>query len=391
MRSMFSLIARRYDDSQPVEVTFAEEKIVAITPVSRAGDFPWIAPGLIDLQVNGAGGIDFNSAHLTVADVQQVCKRMLGWGVTGLLATCTTDSQERLRQSLQTIAAAVQQEGFARESILGIHLEGPAISPDDGPRGAHPKEHVRPPNWQEFTELQAAAGGLIRLVTLSPEYEAAPAFIQQAVASGVRIAIGHTRATSEQIQAAVEAGATLSTHLGNGAHPLLKRHPNYIWDQLAEDRLWASLIVDGHHLPPAVVKTMVRAKGVERILLVGDQTGLAGLPPGRYDTPLGAVEMLDGGKLVVAGQREILAGATAPLPVNIALLQRFAGVDLRTAVDCASRQPAQFLGCNDRGRLQVGSRGDAVIFRPVCVAEEASLGWIIEEVVQGGKRVELTT
>src|SRR5690606_36313484 len=155
---------------------------------------------------------------------------------------------------------------------------------------------------------QDAAEEAIRLLALSPEHEGSDAFIANAVQSGVLIAIGHTQATSDQIRSAVDAGARMSTHLGNGAHPMLRRHPNYLWDQLAEDRLTASLIVDGHHLPPAVVKTFVRAKGAERCVLVSDVTGMAGMPPGRYDqTSIGPVEVLEDGRLVVAGQRQYLA------------------------------------------------------------------------------------
>src|SRR5206468_8402774 len=132
-----------------------------------------------------------------------------------------------------------------------------------------------------------------------------PSFIERAVASGVVVAIGHTKATGDQIRAAVDAGATLSTHLGNGAHPLIRRHPNYIWEQLAEDRLMASLIVDGHHLPPSVVKSMVRAKTPARCVLVSDITALGGMPPGRYSGGLGDLEVLESGKLVLADQRDI--------------------------------------------------------------------------------------
>src|SRR5690606_31509122 len=113
-------------------------------------------------------------------------------------------------------------------------------------------------------------------------WEGAPRFIARAVSSGVVVAIGHTGATSEQIRAAVDSGARLSTHLGNGAHAVLPRHPNYIWDQLACDELWASIIVDGHHLPATVVKCFQRIKGSERLILITDAVSVAGLPPGRY-------------------------------------------------------------------------------------------------------------
>ena len=165
-------------------------------------------------------------------------------------------------------------------------------------------------------------------ITISPEYASSPDVIRRVAESGVLVAIGHTQATGEQIQAAVEAGARMSTHLGNGAHPMIRRHPNYIWDQLAEDRLVASLIVDGHHLPPAVVKSMIRAKTPARVVLVSDITSMGGMPPGKYQTGLGELEVLPGGKLVPAGRPGILAGASLPIHVCVANVMRFAGVDL---------------------------------------------------------------
>ena len=175
------------------------------------------------------------------------------------------------------------------------------------------------------------------------------------------VAIGHTKATSDQIQAAVDAGARMSTHLGNGAHPQIRRHPNYIWDQLAEDRLVASLITDGHHLPPAVVKSMVRAKSPKRVVLVSDITGMGGMPPGRYQTGLGELEVLPNGKLVPASNPEILAGASLPIHVCVANVLRFAGVDLATAIDMAAIRPAELIGLAGH-TLDVGAAANLVLF-----------------------------
>ena len=154
----------------------------------------------------------------------------------------------------------------------------------------------------------------------------------------------------------------MSTHLGNGAHPLIRRHPNYIWDQIAEDRLTASLIVDGHHLPPAVIQTVLRAKTPHRCVLVSDITALAGMPAGRYSTGLGEVELLPTGKLVPAGQPELLAGASLPLHGCVPLAMQLAGVDLATAVDLASLQPAELIGL-DSGRLEIGAKATLTLFQ----------------------------
>jgi N-acetylglucosamine-6-phosphate deacetylase len=196
---------------------------------------------------------------------------------------------------------------------------------------------------------------------MSVEFEESPPFVSKVAAGGVIVAIGHTAADSDQIRRAVDAGARMSTHLGNGSHPMLPRHRNYIWDQLAEDRLTATLIVDGHHLPPPLVKTFLRAKTPERCVLISDISGLAGLPPGRHRADTCELEILPNGKLVLAGQREILAGASAPLGAGIANAMHFAGVDLETAVRMAVAHPARILGATPPG-LAPGDPADLVLF-----------------------------
>jgi N-acetylglucosamine-6-phosphate deacetylase len=360
---MTTLVARRYDTLAPVSIAIDSGRIRRIDPATDGSTLPIVAPGLVDLQINGFGGIEFNDRELTIDKVRQVALSQDQFGVTAFLATCTTDGHNVLKHGLGTIAKAIRELSEVAARIPGIHLEGPFICPDDGPRGAHPKQHVRPPDWNEFQQLQDAAEGRIKLTTVSAEYQNSPDFIRRAAASGVVVAIGHTKATTDQIQAAVDAGASMSTHLGNGAHPLIKRHPNYIWDQLAEDRLIASLIADGHHLPPAVVKSMVRAKTPERIVLVSDITSMGGLTPGRYKTGLGELEVLESGKLVPAGQPDILAGASLPIHACVANIIRFAGVDLSTAIEMASLRPAKLIGLEHPG-FKVGAPANLFLFDP---------------------------
>ncbi len=358
---MPTLVARRYDTLHPVSIEIQAGRISRIEPAGDQTELPAVAPGFVDLQINGFGGIEFNDRELTVEKVRQVALSQDQFGVTAFLATCTTDGYDILKNALATIARAIHELPEVAMRIPGIHLEGPFICPDDGPRGAHPKQHVRPPDWDEFQRLQEAAAGKIKLTTVSAEYEGSPDFIRRASDSGVLVAIGHTKATSDQIKAAVDAGARMSTHLGNGAHPTIRRHPNYIWDQLAEDRLTASLIVDGHHLPPAVVKSMVRAKTPERIVLVSDITSMGGMPPGRYQTGLGELEVLPSGKLVPAGQPDILAGASLPIHACVANIMRVAEVNLKTAIDMASVWPAKLISLDHPG-LQVGAPANLVVF-----------------------------
>lgn len=356
--------ARRFDTAESVTLHLDGDRIARLEPhaAGSARPLPWIAPGLIDVQVNGYGGQEFADAELTVDGVEQIGLRLDPGGVTQYCPTVTTHHQPVLLHAMQTLGAACEQRPAVACRVAGIHLEGPYLSAEDGPRGAHPLAAIRPPDWDEFQQLQAASGGRIVILTLSPEYEQAPAFIRRVVESGVVVAIGHTSATGDQIRAAVDAGATLSTHLGNGSHRLLPRHHNYVFEQLADDRLTASLIVDGHHLPPALVKTFVRAKTPARALLVSDVMGLAGLPAGEYlGTSLGDVEILPTGRVVVAGQHELLAGASLPMSVGIPNVMRYAGVDLKTATDMCTTQPAELLGL-PRPTLQAGGAANLVLF-----------------------------
>jgi N-acetylglucosamine-6-phosphate deacetylase len=351
---------RRYDTGESVVLDVEGGRVVRQRPAADRAPLPWLTPGFVDLQVNGYHGQEFNDPNLNVERVEAVCRAMDADGVTGFCPTSTTHSFEMQSRVMRTLAEACDRSQVVARRALGFHLEGPYISPHDGPRGAHPREHCRPPDWDEFRRLQDAAGGRIRILTMSPEYDNAPAFIQKVAASGVLVAIGHTNADTPQIQAAVAAGARMSTHLGNGAHGQIRRHPNYIWDQLADDRLTASLIADGHHLPAAVVKCFVRGKSPERCVLVSDLVGMAGTPPGRYtNTSIGDIEILPGGRIVVAGQQQYLAGAGLPITYGVANVMRFAQLDFRTAIDMASRWPAALIG--QPSGLDAGSPANLVL------------------------------
>ncbi|HVA48591.1 MAG TPA: amidohydrolase family protein [Pirellulales bacterium] len=362
---MFHFVARRFDTGRPARFDIDEGRIVRVQRQAIEGQsahrLPWVAPGFVDLQVNGYAGQEFSSPKLTPEDVAKIVRQHWAFGVTGLCPTLTTQSFDCLAHGLRAIDFACHTFPDIARSVIGVHLEGPYISSEDGPRGAHPREHCRQPNWDEFQHLQEAAGGRIRILTMSPEFPGAADFIARVSAHQVVAAIGHTAADGEQIQAAVEAGARLSTHLGNGAHGVIRRHPNYVWHQMAEDRLMASLIVDGHHLPGEVVKSIVRAKSPQRCILVSDVSGLAGLPPGRHASSGGDVELLADGRLVVAGQTQLLAGATLPIGVGVANVMRFAGIDLATAVAMASIHPNRLLG-RPPGTLRPGDLADLVLF-----------------------------
>jgi N-acetylglucosamine-6-phosphate deacetylase len=301
-------------------------------------------PGLFDLQVNGFGGIDFNAPDLAADRVDEALERMRATGVTRCLPTLITSSFEQFACSARVLA---RMSGAA---IAGIHMEGPYLSSEDGWRGAHQREHVRPASIDDFKRRQDAAGGRIVLVTLAPEVPGALPLIEHLVASGVRTALGHTAATAAQIADAIAAGATLATHLGNGCPQMLPRHPNVIWEQLAADALVASLIVDGHHLPPATVKAMVRAKGPDRTILVTDAIAAAGCPPGRYTIGGVNCELGVDGRVSLPGT-PYLAGSGLTLDRAIANTARFTGLSVDAVIPMASAIPARYLGTTPAGRV----------------------------------------
>jgi N-acetylglucosamine-6-phosphate deacetylase len=334
--------------------------IAAIEPSDEAGDL-WLSPGLIDLQVNGYAGLDFNGPYCTVESVIGIVDALLATGITCLAPTVITASESMMIRSLTIIAEARRLHPHIADCIPFVHVEGPHISPVEGYRGAHPEEQVRPPSLDEFERWQQASGGLVGLVTMSPHFTESAQYIAGLVARGVHVSLGHTNATAEQIRCAVDAGARLSTHLGNGIAALLPRHANPIWGQLADDRLTASFIADGHHLPQETLKAMTQAKGLDRSFLVSDTVALAGMPAGLYSTPVGGnVELGHDGRLSLQGS-SALAGATVPLSHCIARTVRMTGRPLCDVLKMATEIPGRFAG--DRGLLQAGSRADILRFR----------------------------
>jgi N-acetylglucosamine-6-phosphate deacetylase len=330
--------------------------------IGPAAEPAFLAPGFIDLQVNGFAGVDYNAPATPHEEIARSIRALFSTGVTRFLPTVITGDPNEMLGALRNLARAraTLKEGAAME---GFHVEGPHISPEDGPRGAHPRQWVRPPDLEEFKRWQEAAEGGVRLVTLAPEWPGAPRYIEALVDQGVVVSIGHTMATSAQIQDAVRAGATMSTHLGNGAHAVLPRHPNYIWEQLAEDRLAASFIADGIHLPAAFLKVAIRAKGVERSILVTDAVMPAGCPPGRFTIGGVEIELHPDNRVTLAGL-DRLAGSALRMDRGIENLQRLAGLSLVEALATATRNPARVGRIAGRQRgLEPGERADIVEFR----------------------------
>ncbi len=384
---------------EAVEVEVADTKIQAVRPLipsepGAAGETGrpaigdgdcWLAPGLFDMQVNGFAGYHLSAEDMTPATVRGMIEALWAVGVTRCCPTVVTGSFGSLRRSLAAIVAACDEDAAIAATVAMIHIEGPYISPEDGPRGAHNQAWTRPPDWDEFCYLQEAAQGKIGLVTLAPEWPGTPDFIERLVGAGVKVSLGHHAATAEDIEAAIAAGATLCTHLGNGAHAQLPRHPNYIWEQLARDELTAGIIPDGHHLPPAVLKCFVRIKGIEQIILVSDAAHLAGLAPGVYSHWGGnqQVELTPEGRLQLVGT-PYLAGAALPLVQGLANMVRYTDASLSEAVHMATAIPARALGLTAPAPSPtVGQTADLVVLR----WDEPAGTMIVEATVAAGKLV----
>ena len=364
----------------PVEIRFNAD----IHSVATAEGAPelYVSPGWVDVQVNGYAGADYNNPAVSEEEIARSIQALFRTGVSRFYATVITNSPENMTGCLANLAKAKEtlRGGAAME---GFHVEGPHISPEDGPRGAHPKQWVRPPDAGEFRRWQEAARGQIRMVTLAPEWPQAPRYIEMLVKEGVVAAIGHTGADAARIQDAVRAGATMSTHLGNGAHAVLRRHPNYIWEQLAEDRLMASFIVDGVHLPAAFVKAAVRAKGIGRSVLVTDAAAPSGCAPGRYRVGEIEVELTKDNRIVLAGEARLAASALS-MDRGIENLMRLAGLTLGDAVRLATVNAARAgrLAGRQQG-LAAGERADFTLFR----FDPQSLSIRVEATYVGGERV----
>lgn len=355
--------ALHYQTGQAVNIEIKNGCIETLSACDNVSSLPYIAPGLVDLQINGFMGYDFNTLPFDDELPAQVVQLLWQEGVTTFFPTIVTNSDEHIEQGMRTIARSCQNNTQVRACIKGIHLEGPFISPEDGPRGAHAAQYVKAPDWELFQRWQDAAQGLIKIITISPEWENSVSFIEKCSKTGVKVAIGHTAAVNTQINAAVKAGATMSTHLGNGAHVMLPRHPNYIWDQLACDELHAGIICDGYHLPPEVVKVFLKVKE-KRAIMVSDAAYLSGLAPGRYHTHIGGeVILTTEGRLHLADNPKLLAASVQLQRHGITNLLKWGLMSLADAWKLASENPALFMDFKQKTGLTVGAPADLVLFK----------------------------
>jgi N-acetylglucosamine-6-phosphate deacetylase len=351
-----------YSDGKPVSIEIVNGKIAKIKRISLNPDLPkiYIAPGLIDIQINGYMGVDFSGQNLTKEDMKSAIKSLWKVGVTSFLPTVVPNEPSRMINSFSILSELFKDDEI-KKSIPGFHLEGPYISPEQGYRGAHLEKYIRKPDWNEFAKFQDAAQNKIRLITVAPEVEGAIPFIQKCVQSGLIVSLGHHNGTTESIEAAVAAGASMSTHLGNGCANMINRHLNPLWPQLANDKLTAGIIVDGFHLNKEEVQCFYKMKGYNKTILVSDAVDLAGLPPGEY-TRREKKLLLTPDNVVKFPAENVLAGAANPISICVGNVMKFTGCSLSDAIGMASTNPAKLLGLEELGEIKPGKLADLILF-----------------------------
>ena len=350
-----------YKDGKPVSLELINGNISDISrPNELIENSSWyLAPGLIDIQINGYMGVDFSGPDLTVEEIKKATKALWRVGVTSYFPTIITSDFSRMKKNF-TILSKAKEDPEIGSSLAGFHLEGPYISPVDGFRGAHLEKYTRKPNWQEFLILQKAAKNNIRLITVAPELDGAIQFIKKLVNSGVIVSLGHHNGSVSQIKDAVTAGARMATHLGNGCANMINRHNNPIWPQLSNDLITPSIIADGFHLNREEIRTFYKTKGADNTILVSDALDLAGLPPGEYIR--GERKLLLTPNVVKFPDINALAGAASPISKCLEVVMDFTNCSLEDAIKMASLNPAKMFSLIDRGLIKKGKRGDIVLF-----------------------------
>ncbi|WP_368497693.1 N-acetylglucosamine-6-phosphate deacetylase [Herbiconiux sp. A18JL235] len=375
-----ALEGRSADALEAVRVEITDGLISAVSRrPSRDESLPVLTPGFVDTQVNGYAGLDVNGDDVTPSTLIALTERLRAIGVTTWVPTVITGPEERILHALDCIRRARTIDPRVHDAIPCAHVEGPFISPDDGARGVHDLEWIRPLDAGEVDRWRRA--GPVGIVTVSPHADRSEEQIARITAEGVTVSIGHTSADHAHIVAAVDAGARLATHLGNGIPTMLPRHPNAIWSLLADERITAGVIADGHHLPDETLVAMIRAKGDRGVFLVSDLTTIGGLAAGVHTTPVGGRVVLgDDLRLSHAGS-DLLAGAAATLVDGVRRLAALPSIGLGTSLRLASENPASITpGARPAlGRLEPGAPADLVLL------DGAELR--VDDVVVGGDQV----
>lgn len=359
---------RLLGDTAVSDIAIEAGRVVSVKPAGKqrpgiGGRNSIIAPTLFDIQVNGVMGMDLQSPSLRAEEVRGITDYLAWWGVSRWVPTVITASPRAMERSCRIIASAMDEDPTVARAVPGIHLEGPCISPEDGPRGAHSPRYVRKPGIRAFNRLYDAAGGRILYTTLAPELPGAVAYIRELAARGVVVSLGHHNATADQIARAVDAGARMCTHLGNGCASMIHRHNNPLWPQLADDRLAASFLADLHHLPAPMLKTFIRAKGPRNVVLASDSVHIAGQTPGNYTLGEMAIELLPSGRICLSGA-DLLAGSSLMLLQGVVNAAQTGAMSLPEAFASASKVPAALFRLRHGSAIpEAGKKADFVVFR----------------------------
>jgi len=362
MNEISDIKAIHFETGKPVRIKIKNgliDEISEISPTAGKQNL-FVAPGFIDNQINGYKSVDFSDLNLTTENMLMALESIRYDGVTTFFPTIITNSHENLLRIFRNLAEALKDEEI-RSSVPGFHLEGPYISAEEGYYGCHPSGYIRKPSWDEFAHYQEAAGGNIRQVTLAPEVDGCIDFIDNCIRKNIVVAIGHTNASGEQINKAVDHGARLSTHLGNGCANLIDRHRNPLWPQLANDLLTPTVIADGHHLLPEELQVFYKVKGPKNLVLTSDVTHLTGMAPGKY-VFLGSEIVLTEDGLIKNPVLNCLAGASMPLIKGVENMMKSTGCKLGEAINMATLNVAGIYNLSDRGSLEPGKRADLVVF-----------------------------
>lgn len=308
--------------------------------------------GWFDLQVNGYAGVDFNADDLDGDALHRACAVLRADGVAGILATVITDDLDRMAARLRRIAALRAQDPLARSVVAGLHVEGPFLSPEPGFAGAHPRERMQDATPDAAARLLEAGEGLVRLVTLAPERDPGCATVRALFDTGVTVAAGHTDAHRRQLEAAIDAGLTGFTHLGNGCPTTLPRHDNIVQRVLSlSDRLWIAFVGDGVHVPYFALRNYLKVTTLSRAAIVTDAISAAGLGPGTYS--LGDQQVVVGADgMPRAADGEHFAGSTATMPTMAAGLRDALGLSAEDLARLCRDNPRRAIGLDAGGEVR---------------------------------------
>ncbi len=372
MKELFITNINIITETTTIPSGFLQVKNGKIVQIGRMSDYPTeteveqfefsprftLIPGMIDIHIHGGNGSDvMDGTHSALANI---AKSLPKEGVTSFLATTMTHRSDKIETTLKNTASYMKKQSRCEAEILGIHLEGPFISPHKA--GAQPNNYILKPNVQLFKKWQSLAEGAIKVVTMAPEVENGIEFIKHLNELGVIISIGHSDASYQDVEQAIKVGATHVTHFYNAMSGMHHRDPGVVGAALANDQLFVELIVDGIHVHPEIVKLTYKAKQANQanqILLITDAMRATGLKDGCYELGGQSVNLIDGQPLLADGT---LAGSTLTMNEAIKNMISYTGCSLQEIVVMTSENPAKRLNVFQRkGSIKEGKDADLVV------------------------------